>query len=203
MGMIDPPREEVKEAIKDCHRAGISVYIITGDYGTTAKAIAKQIGLATEKTKVIEGALMNKLSDEELQNLLHEPIIFARVSPEHKLRVVEVLEKMGHIVAVTGDGVNDAPALKKSNIGVAMGIIGTDVSKEAADMILTDDSFASIVAAIREGRGIYANIKKFLRYLFSSNLGEIITVFVGLLIGAFFSSASHTSRADFMGESCY
>ena len=186
MGMIDPPREEVKEAIKDCHRAGISVYIITGDYGTTAKAIAKQIGLATEKTKVIEGALMNKLSDEELQNLLHEPIIFARVSPEHKLRVVEVLEKMGHIVAVTGDGVNDAPALKKSNIGVAMGIIGTDVSKEAADMILTDDSFASIVAAIREGRGIYANIKKFLRYLFSSNLGEIITVFVGLLIGAAF-----------------
>jgi Ca2+-transporting ATPase len=158
------------------------VIMITGDYGITAKAVAEQIGLAEPGTKVIEGSELPKISDEKLFHLLKSSVIFARVSPKDKLRIVDTLESRGYVVAVTGDGVNDAPALKKASIGVAMGITGTDVSKEASDMVLTDDSFASIVLAVEEGRGIYDDIQKFLRYLLSSNLGEIFTVFFGLLI---------------------
>jgi Ca2+-transporting ATPase len=156
--------------------------MMTGDHGVTARAIAERIGLAEAGTKVIEGKDLPRLTDEKLFHILRGSVIFARVSPKDKLRVVNVLESRGYVVAVTGDGVNDAPALKKASIGVAMGITGTDVSKEASDMVLTDDSFASIVTAVEEGRSIYDDIQKFLRYLLSSNLGEILTVFFGLLL---------------------
>jgi Ca2+-transporting ATPase len=182
VGMIDPPRPEAKPAIEECKKAGIKVVMITGDHGITARAIAQKIGLAGPGTTVLEGKDLPKISDEKLFHILKAPVIFARVSPKDKLRIVNVLESRGFVVAVTGDGVNDAPALKKASIGVAMGIVGTDVSKEASEMVLTDDSFASIVTAIEEGRSIYDDIQKFLRYLLSSNLGEIFTVFFGLLL---------------------
>lgn len=191
-GMIDPPREEVIPAVAACKRAGIKIYIVTGDHGITARAIAEKIGIASHKTKVITGQDLAKLRDEELKEELKNPVIFARVNPEHKLRVVSLLKEQGEIVAVTGDGVNDAPALKKADIGVAMGITGTDVSKEASDMILLDDSFATIVSAIKEGRTIYDNITKFMRFLFTSNLGELVTVFLGLFIIPFLSLPKET-----------
>jgi len=181
-GMIDPPREEVKEAVKLCDRAGIKSVMITGDHKLTATAIAKELGLLKEGV-ALSGAELDNLSDEEFEALIEKIEVYARVSPAHKLRVVEVLTKKGHVVAMTGDGVNDAPALKKADIGVAMGITGTDVTKEAADMVLTDDNFASIVAAVEEGRGIFGNIKKYLMYLLSSNIGEVLLMAVAILFG--------------------
>ena len=181
-GMIDPPREEVKEAIRLCDGAGIKSVMITGDHKLTAIAIAKELGLLKEEI-ALSGDELDKLSDEEFEALVERVEVYARVSPAHKLRVIEALAKKGHVVAMTGDGVNDAPALKKADIGVAMGITGTDVTKEAADMILTDDNFASIVAAIEEGRGIFGNIKKYLMYLLSSNIGEILLMAGAILFG--------------------
>ncbi|TSC99223.1 MAG: Ca2+-transporting ATPase [Candidatus Peregrinibacteria bacterium Greene1014_49] len=182
VGMIDPPRPEVRAAIRECHDAGIRVIMITGDHPVTAEAIAKELGILTNE-KVATGLELEKMSDEELDQALPHIAVFARVSPSDKLRLVTALQAQGHVVAMTGDGVNDAPALKKADIGVAMGITGTDVTKEAAAMTLTDDNFASIVAAIEEGRGIFGNIKKYLMYLLSSNVGEIIIMTVATLLG--------------------
>lgn len=171
--MADPPRPEVSDAVALCHNAKIRIIMITGDYGLTAESIAKRIGIVQgEHPKILSGAELENISDDELKKALREEIIFARVAPEQKYRIVSNLQEMGEIVAVTGDGVNDAPALKKADIGVAMGISGTDVAKEAADMILTDDNFASIVRAIEEGRGVYSNIKKFILYILNSNTSE-------------------------------
>lgn len=173
--MADPPRPEVAAAVEECRRAGIRIIMITGDYGLTAESIAKRIGIVTgPNPRVISGLELEQLSDETLKEYLKDEIIFARVAPEQKLRVVTNLQEMGEIVAVTGDGVNDSPALKKADIGVAMGIAGTDVAKEAADMILTDDNFASIVHAIEEGRAVYSNIRKFLLYILNSNMPEAV-----------------------------
>ena len=179
VAMMDPLRPEVTEAIETCHRAGIRVIMITGDYGLTAESIARRIGIVrSHQTRLITGADLAEMNDAELRQALTDEVIFARVAPEHKLRVVTTLQALGHVVAVTGDGVNDAPALKKADIGVAMGLAGTDVAKEAADMILTDDNFASIVNAVEEGRAVYANIKKFLTYIFTSNTPEAVPFIV-------------------------
>ena len=173
MAMQDPPRPEVAEAVAKCHRAGIRLLMITGDYGLTAESIAHRIGIIREgRPRLVSGADLDTMEDETLKEVLAGEAVFARVAPAQKLRVVSALQEMGHVVAVTGDGVNDAPALKKADIGVAMGIAGTDVAKEAADMVLSDDNFASIVNAIEEGRGVYANIKKFVTYIFTSNMPE-------------------------------
>ncbi|GIW35968.1 MAG: haloacid dehalogenase [Meiothermus sp.] len=185
VAMYDPPRPEVSEAVQKCHQAGIRIVMITGDYGLTALSIARRIGIIqSEQPRIVTGLELDTLSDEALRALLQEEVIFARVAPEHKLRVVAALQQMGQVVAVTGDGVNDAPALKKADIGVAMGIAGTDVAKEAADMILTDDNFASIVGAVEEGRTVYANIKKFTTYIFTSNTPEAVPFIVFALSGA-------------------
>ena len=173
--MADPPRLEVSDAVALCHKANIRIIMITGDYGLTAESIAKRIGIVKgEHPRIISGVELEKLPDDELKEALKDEVIFARVAPEQKYRVVSNLQEMGEIVAVTGDGVNDAPALKKADIGVAMGISGTDVAKEAADMILTDDNFASIVRAIEEGRAVYSNIRKFLLYILNSNMSEAV-----------------------------
>lgn len=177
--MMDPPRKETKNAIRLCKEAGIKVVMLTGDHPITAKAVASQIGLFGD---VITGERLENLTEEELEEVVDEDTIFARVSPQHKLKIVEALKKKGHIVAVTGDGVNDAPALKKADIGVAMGIKGTDVAKESSDMILLDDNFNTIVAAIEEGRTIYDNIKKFIRFLLSANFNEMFTVTAAVLL---------------------
>ena len=182
IGMIDPPRPEAKDAVKLAHDAGIRVIMITGDHPLTAQAIAGELGIIKKGARVIAGAELNTIDDEQLRNVVKEVSCYARVSPEHKLNIVQALKKNGNVAAMTGDGVNDAPALKTADIGVAMGITGTDVSKEAADMILTDDNFASIVAAVEEGRGIFNNIRKFLRYLLSSNIGEVFTMFFGVML---------------------
>jgi magnesium-transporting ATPase (P-type) len=175
MAMMDPPRDEVALAVEKCHQAGIRIIMITGDYGLTAESIARRIGIIrVQQPRIISGNDLDAMDDTLLKAILTEEIIIARAAPEHKLRVVTALQELGHIVAVTGDGVNDAPALKKADIGVAMGIAGTDVAKEAAVMILTDDNFASIVNAIEEGRGVYANIKKFISYIFTSNTPEAV-----------------------------
>jgi P-type Ca2+ transporter type 2C len=175
MAMMDPPRDEVALAVEKCHHAGIRIIMITGDYGLTAESIARRIGIIrVQQPRIISGNDLDAMDDTLLKAVLTEEIIIARAAPEHKLRVVSALQELGHIVAVTGDGVNDAPALKKADIGVAMGIAGTDVAKEAAVMILTDDNFASIVNAIEEGRGVYANIKKFISYIFTSNTPEAV-----------------------------
>jgi Ca2+-transporting ATPase len=178
VGMIDPPRPEAKDAMRTCETAGIRVVMITGDHPATAQAVADELGIL-KGGRVVTGAELEELSDADLEREVETIAVYARVSPAHKLRVVEALQKNGHVVAMTGDGVNDAPALKRADIGVAMGITGTDVAKEAAAMTLTDDNFASIVAAIEEGRGIFGNIKKYLMFLLSSNIGEI-----GLMAGA-------------------
>ncbi|AUS97016.1 haloacid dehalogenase [Clostridium thermosuccinogenes] len=173
--MADPPRPEVAAAVEKCHKANIRIIMITGDYGLTAESIAKRIGIVKgEHPRIISGTELGNMSDEELKEALKDEVIFARVAPEQKYRVVSNLQEMGHVVAVTGDGVNDSPALKKADIGVAMGISGTDVAKEAADMILTDDNFASIVRAIEEGRAVYNNIRKFILYILNSNTPEAL-----------------------------
>ncbi|MDX1600385.1 MAG: cation-translocating P-type ATPase, partial [Anaerolineales bacterium] len=184
IGMIDPPRAEVPDAIATARRAGVRTMMITGDYPVTARAIAQDIGLLSEGGEVATGAQLQAMSDDELFERVVDTDVYARVSPEHKVRIVEALRKHRHVVAMTGDGVNDAPALKRSDIGVAMGITGTDVAKETADMVLTDDNYVSIVSAIEQGRIIYANIRKFVFYLLSSNLAEIAVIFLAIAAGA-------------------
>jgi magnesium-transporting ATPase (P-type) len=175
VGMMDPPRPEVAEAVAKCHRAGIRIIMVTGDYGLTAESVARRVGiLRGSSPRILNGAEMDGMDEDALEEALRGEVILARVAPEHKLRAVSALQRMGHVVAVTGDGVNDAPALKKADIGVAMGIAGTDVAKEAADMVLADDNFASIVSAVEEGRAVYANIKKFIAYIFTSNTPEAV-----------------------------
>jgi len=183
IGILDPSRPEARAAVQTARDAGIRPIMITGDHALTAEAIARDLGIIEEGQKAITGAELEKMSDADLVDALKRTNTFARVSPEHKLRLVKSLQSQGEIVAMTGDGVNDAPALKQANIGVAMGITGTEVSKGAADMVLTDDNFASIVAAVEEGRTIYDNIRKFVMFLLSSNVGEILVMFVGILIG--------------------
>ncbi|HZK41181.1 MAG TPA: HAD-IC family P-type ATPase, partial [Atribacterota bacterium] len=183
IAMIDPPRKEAIESVKTCLRAGIHPIMITGDYSLTAKAVASELGIYHSGDRIITGEELEKMSQSELEEAVGNTTIFARVSPRHKRRIVSALQKKKHVVAMTGDGVNDAPALKESDIGIAMGITGTDVTKEASDMILTDDNFASIVGAVEEGRKIYQNIKKFIHYLISCNLGEIIAIAGAILIG--------------------
>lgn len=181
--MIDPPRQEAKDAVKLCKSSGIRVVMITGDHITTAQAIAKEIGIIDDFSQAMEGSKINDYDDEAFMEVVKDTNVFARVSPEHKVRIVDSVRKNGDVAAMTGDGVNDAPALKKADIGIAMGITGTDVSKEAADMILTDDNFASIVDAVEEGRIIYSNIRKFVGFLLSCNIGEILIIFTAMLLG--------------------
>jgi len=183
IGMIDPPREEVKEAVNLCKQAGIKAVMITGDHILTAKAIARELGILSGQNEAITGDELSRMSNEELSESISRFSVFARVSPEHKVRIVKAFQSRGEVVAMTGDGVNDAPALNSADIGCAMGITGTDVAKNAADMILTDDNFATIVSAIKEGRGIYENIKKAVHFLLSSNIGEILTIFVAIALG--------------------
>lgn len=182
-GMIDPPRREVQAAIATCRRAGIKTVMITGDHQLTAEAIAAQLGIMPRGGLSVSGRELAAMSDEELDKVVDNIYVYARVSPEHKLRIVKSLQRKGHVVAMTGDGVNDAPAIKAADIGIAMGISGTDVSKEASSLVLGDDNFASIVSAIEEGRSIYENIRKFIRYLLASNVGEILTMFLAMMAG--------------------
>src|SRR5690606_36036143 len=181
IGMMDPPRAEAKQAVARAKRAGIRPIMVTGDHPRTAVAIASELGIATD-AGVVVGIELERMSEEMLDRTVGQVSVYARVNPEHKLRLVRALQRAGATVAMTGDGVNDAPALKTADIGVAMGISGTDVSRQAADMVLADDNFATIVAAVEEGRAIFANIRKFLRYLLSSNVGEVMTMFFGVLL---------------------
>ncbi len=183
IGMIDPPRKGVKEAVLACRRAGIKTVMITGDHITTAKAIAKDLEILRGRELAITGQELDKISDSKLEKEIMNYSVFARVTPEHKVRIVKAFQKTGAVVAMTGDGVNDAPALKKSDIGIAMGRKGTDVAKNAADMILNDDNFVTIVDAVKQGRNIFDNIKKAIHFLIATNIGEIVTIFVGLLLG--------------------
>ena len=183
VAMIDPPREEVKDAIAKCKNAGIKTVMITGDHKNTAVAVARELGFFGKSSIALTGDELDGMKEDELDLKIENIPVYARVSPEHKLRIVRAWRRRGDVVAMTGDGVNDAPALKESDIGIAMGITGTDVTKEVSDMVITDDNFASIVSAIEEGRGIYDNIKKFIHYLLSCNAGEILVMFISSLIG--------------------
>lgn len=182
MGMIDPPRKEAVEAVQKCKVAGIRPVMITGDHKLTATAIARELNIYSEGDKVLTGAELDNMSEMQLEKLAGSVSVYARVSPKHKLMIVRALKKLGHIVAMTGDGVNDAPAVKEADIGVSMGITGTDVTKESSAMVLLDDNFATIVAAVEEGRVIYNNIRKFIRYMLACNLGEVLTMFLGMLL---------------------
>ncbi|MFZ5596545.1 MAG: calcium-transporting P-type ATPase, PMR1-type [Bacillota bacterium] len=182
-GMIDPPRPSAVSAVHTCRRAGIQVAMITGDHQATARAVAREMGLLFRSDRVLSGAELDRMTDEELIAGAGHVSVYARVSPRHKLRIVRALKKAGHVVAMTGDGVNDAPAVKEADIGIAMGITGTEVTKEASSMVLTDDNFSTIVAAVEEGRGIYDNIRKFIRYLLSCNVGEVLVMFLAVLAG--------------------
>lgn len=181
--MMDPPREGVKEAVATCKKAGIKTVMITGDHIITAKAIAKELGILKMHDLAISGTDLDKISDKDLEENIMRYSVFARVSPEHKVRIVKAFRSTGAVVAMTGDGVNDAPALKNADIGIAMGKNGTDVAKNASDMILTDDNFVTIVKAVKQGRNIYDNIRKAIHFLISTNIGEIVTIFMGLLLG--------------------
>ena len=182
VGMIDPPRPEAAAAVATCRRAGIKPVMITGDHVVTASAIARELGILTEADRAITGMELDAMTDAELDRDVEHIAVYARVSPENKIRIVRAWQRRGQIVSMTGDGVNDAPALKAADIGCAMGITGTDVAKGAADMTLTDDNFATIVDAVREGRGIYANIRKVVGFLLGTNIGEVITVFAAMLL---------------------
>ncbi len=182
VGMMDPPRPEVPEAVARCKRAGIRVMMATGDHKVTGAAIAREVGILEEGGRVMTGAELMHLSDEELDAVIEKVAVFARVAPEHKHRIVETLQRLGHVVAMTGDGVNDAPALRAAQIGVAMGITGTDVTKETAEMVLTDDNFTSIVNAVEEGRVVFQNVRKVVKYLIATNFGEILTILTSLII---------------------
>jgi Ca2+-transporting ATPase len=182
VGIIDPPRAEVKEAVRICREAGIRPVMITGDHPLTAFAIARELGIASDGDRVLTGQDLSMMSMEELEGVVEEVAVYARVSPENKLNIVQALQNRGHIAAMTGDGVNDAPALKRSNIGVAMGITGTAVSKEASDMVIVDDNFATIVSAVEEGRTIYDNVRRFIKYLLASNTGELFVLLTTQLI---------------------
>ena len=181
--MMDPPREESGSAVRECIAAGIRPVMITGDHKVTASAIAKEIDILTPGTEAVEGAVIENMSDEELRKFVPRVSVYARVSPEHKIRIVRAWQEPGNLVAMTGDGVNDAPALKQADIGVAMGITGTEVAKDAAGMVLTDDNFATIVKAVKNGRNVYANIKRAIRFLLSGNTAGILTVLYASLMG--------------------
>ncbi len=200
VGMIDPPRPEVSEAVEHALTAGIRIIMVTGDYGLTAEAIARRIGIVRgdRNVRVITGTDLQDMTEDDLKAELAKPqdVIFARVAPEHKMQVVSALKEMKEIVAVTGDGVNDAPALKKADIGVAMGIAGTDVAREAAIMILLDDSFASIIKAVEQGRGVYANVKKMITYIFSHNMAELFPFVFAALGGVRPRAARRSSRCS-------
>jgi Ca2+-transporting ATPase len=183
MGMIDPARPEVKVAVNVAQGAGLKSVMVTGDHQNTAEAIARDLGLFTPGSRVLTGAELDQMTEEQLAEIVEHVDVYARVSPAHKVKIVDALKSRQHVVAMTGDGVNDAPALKRAHIGVAMGITGTDVAKETADMVLTDDNYASIVSAIEEGRIIYSNIRKFVFYLISCNIGEILIIFLAMLAG--------------------
>jgi len=183
VGMLDAPRPEVREAVALCRQAGIRPVMITGDHQLTAQAVAYDLGIATKGDRSLNGQDLEKLSTAELEAQVKSVSIYARVSPEHKLRIVRALQQQGEFAAMTGDGVNDAPALKQADIGIAMGITGTDVSKEASDMVLLDDNFATIVAATEEGRVVYTNIRRFVKYILGSNIGEVLTIAAAPLLG--------------------
>ena len=187
VGMIDPPRQEAKRAVEKCKTAGIKTVMITGDHKITAIAIAKQLGILENEDEAITGSELEQISDEELTKNVRKYSVYARVSPEHKVRIVKAWQANGEIVAMTGDGVNDSPALKTANIGCAMGIVGTEVAKEAADVILTDDNFATVVSAVEEGRRIYDNILKVIQFLISCNIGEVIVLFLATLLTPLFA----------------
>ena len=182
VGMIDPPRREVKEAVEKCQKAGMRAVMITGDHKETAFAVAKEVGLVKSKNEVLTGEQLDSLSDDELLAKIESVRVFARVSPEHKVRIVSAFKKLGHVVAMTGDGVNDAASMKKADIGIGMGITGTDVTKQVADLMLTDDNFATIIIAVEEGRKVYKNIQKTVKFLFSANMGEILALFFATII---------------------
>jgi Ca2+-transporting ATPase len=193
-GMIDPPREEVEEAIADCHSAGIRTVLATGDNLTTAEAVGEQIGL--DPDGALTGSDVAEQSDDQLGSTVEDVDVFARVTPDHKLRLLNALQDNGHTVVMTGDGVNDAPALTQSDVGVAMGERGTDVARQASDMILRDDNFATIRDAIREGRGIFENVRKFVNYLVSTNTGEVLVVFLGVLLGSLLFPAQFSATSE-------
>jgi len=188
-GMMDPIRKEAKTAIQECKRAGIRVIMITGDHMVTAQGIAKELGLISNNSEVLSGEQLDKINDEVLGNLVDKVNVFARTSAIHKTRIIDALKKKNQVVAMTGDGVNDALAIKKADVGIAMGISGTEVTKEASDLVLEDDNFQTIVEAVKEGRGAYANIKKVIFYLLGTNIGEVFVLFFVLFSGLFLVNA--------------